>query len=227
MTKGIIYVMTSVVPGLIKIGKTDLNNFESRMYNLERHGYANVAGLRRKFAIEVDDYDEKEKLLDEIFSKSRVPGTELFALDEDLVIKLLSSFDGKQVYPEIETKEEIYNRSKNEYKSKQEVNLIPDGTYTLDRNVRGYGKVSAMMEVEEGVLTVKTGAKCAPLTKDNPPKDVLSANIVDNILQDDQIFTSPSTAAYLVLGNKVNGWIAWKNKDGEPIDIYREKNKFK
>ena len=31
MAKGIIYVMTTVVPGLVKIGKTGLNNFEQRM----------------------------------------------------------------------------------------------------------------------------------------------------------------------------------------------------
>lgn len=60
MAKGIIYVMTTVVPGLITLGKTGTNNFESRMYNLERNGYSNVTGLKRKFAIEVEDYDEKE-----------------------------------------------------------------------------------------------------------------------------------------------------------------------
>lgn len=97
MTKGIIYAMTTVVPGLIKIGKTGCNNFEQRMYSLERNGYFNVVGLQRRFAIEVEDYDEKEALLDEIFSKSRVPGSELFALDIDLVIQLLSSFEGCQV----------------------------------------------------------------------------------------------------------------------------------
>ena len=70
MAKGIIYVMTTVVPGLIKIGKTGIENFESRMYQLERNGYFNVVGLKRKFAIEVEDYDEKEKLLDEIFAKA-------------------------------------------------------------------------------------------------------------------------------------------------------------
>lgn len=100
MNKGIIYVMSTVVPGLIKLGKTSSDNFESRMYILERNGYSNVAGLKRKFAIELEDYDKKEKLLDEIFSKSRVPNTELFALDIDLVIHLLSSFEGKQIYPE-------------------------------------------------------------------------------------------------------------------------------
>lgn len=223
MARGIIYVMTTVVPGLIKIGKTDVNNFNNRMYGLERHGYANVTGLSREFAIELDDYDEKEKLLHEIFYKSRVPNTELFALDVDLVTHLLSSFEGRQVYPELETKEEVYNKSKNEFKSKQDVNLIPDGTYTLNRRIRAYGKVYAEMVVEDGILTVKSGAKCAPLVNENPPKDVLSANVINNELQEDQIFTSPSSAALLVVGNNANGWTHWKNKDGKPIDIYRRK----
>lgn len=59
MSKGIIYVMSTVVPGLIKIGKTGLNNFQARMYILERNGYSNVVGMKREFAIEVEDYDEK------------------------------------------------------------------------------------------------------------------------------------------------------------------------
>lgn len=111
MAKGIIYVMSTVVDGLIKIGKTGSNNFESRMYNLEHDGYRNVVGLRRQFAIEVDDYDEKERLLDNIFSKSQVPNTELFALDIQLVIQLLSSFEGKVVYPPCETKDEIFDEA--------------------------------------------------------------------------------------------------------------------
>lgn len=95
MAKGIINIMTTVVPGLIKIGKTGSDDYESRMYGLKRNGYFNVVGLKRKFAIEVEDYDEKEVLLDEIFSKSRVPNSELFALGADLVIQLLSSLLGK------------------------------------------------------------------------------------------------------------------------------------
>lgn len=225
MKKGIIYVMTSVVPGLIKIGKTDLNNFEKRMYNLERHGYANVAGLKREFAIEVEEYDEKEKLLDEIFSKSRVPNTELFALDIDLVIQLLSSFEGQQIYPELETKEEVFKKSTTGRIEKQEINLIPDGVYTLDRNVKDFGKVKATLEVEEGVLTVKAGAICAPIVRDNPPHAVESALVINNVLQNDEVFNSPSAAAYLVVGKNTNGWTDWRNKDGEFIDIYRKNNK--
>lgn len=37
--KGVIYVMTTVVSGLVKIGKTGTDTFEKRMYNLERNGY--------------------------------------------------------------------------------------------------------------------------------------------------------------------------------------------
>lgn len=62
MAKGIIYLMTTVVSGLIKIGKTGNEQFENRMRFLESNGYANITGLKREFAIEVDGYDEKEKL---------------------------------------------------------------------------------------------------------------------------------------------------------------------
>ena len=66
MTRGIIYVAKTAVPGLVKIGKTGLTNFEARMYQLEHNGYFNVAGLKRVFAIEVDEYDEKESMLETV-----------------------------------------------------------------------------------------------------------------------------------------------------------------
>ena len=105
MSKGIIYCMTTIVPGLVKIGKTGSENFEQRMYSLERNGYVNVVGLKREFAIEVEDYDEKEILIHELFSKSNVPNTELFATDVNLVVQLLSSLEGKQVYHKEVSKE--------------------------------------------------------------------------------------------------------------------------
>lgn len=142
MAKGIIYVMKTVVPGLIKIGKTGTANFEQRMYNLESNGYKNVAGLQRYFAIEVADYDEKESLLDTIFSKSQVPGTELFALDINLVVQLLSSFDGKQIYPEAESKEESFDHATLNI----EKSIIPDGTYTMVRKIKRADMVRSKSE---------------------------------------------------------------------------------
>jgi T5orf172 domain len=99
MTKGIIYVMTTAVSGLIKIGQTGFNNYKERMRNLEGNGYCNVAGLKQYFAIEVADYIDKEKLLHEIFAKHRVGESELFALDFELIKQLLLSFEGKIIFP--------------------------------------------------------------------------------------------------------------------------------
>ena len=98
--KGIIYIMTTAVSGLIKIGQTGTDNFQERMRNLEANGYYNVSGLKRFFAIELEDYAEKETLLHDIFNKHRVGESELFALDQELIRQLLLSFKGKVIYPE-------------------------------------------------------------------------------------------------------------------------------
>ena len=108
MTKGVVYLMTSAVRGLVKIGKTETVNFENRMRNLENNGYFNVAGLKRLFAIEVEDYSEKERMLHEIFEKARLDKSELFAINKDLAMELLSAFEGRVVYPESKEKEEIF-----------------------------------------------------------------------------------------------------------------------
>ncbi|MCD8563418.1 MAG: hypothetical protein LRY44_00110 [Candidatus Pacebacteria bacterium] len=100
MKKGIIYIMTTAVSGLIKIGQSGINNFQERMRFLEANGYYNVVGLKRFFAIELDDYVDKETLLHDIFEKHRVGESELFALDQELVRQLLLSFEGKIIYPE-------------------------------------------------------------------------------------------------------------------------------
>ena len=105
MSRGIIYVTTTSVTGLIKIGKTQTSQFETRMTTLEQNGYWNVNGLKRFFAVEVDDYDEKEKLLHTVFSKSQVANSELFALDKELAKNMLMSFDGKIIYPYSNEKE--------------------------------------------------------------------------------------------------------------------------
>ena len=105
MACGIIYIMTTAVDGLIKIGKTD--NFEKRMGELERNGYHNVVGLKRSFAIKVQNYDQKEQMLHNIFSKSQVGDSELFTLDVDLAKQVLSSLEGDIIYPK-ENKQEVF-----------------------------------------------------------------------------------------------------------------------
>lgn len=41
--------------------------------------------------------------------------------------------------------------------------------------------------------------------------------IKNNILQEDKVFKSPSTAANFVTGRSTNGLIAWKTEDGKKI----------
>ncbi len=101
--------MSTAVSGLVKIGKTGTNNYPERMRFLEANGYYNVAGLKRYFAIELEDYDDKESLLHEMFSKHQVGTSELFALDQDLIRQLLLSFDGRVIYPEITNKEKEFD----------------------------------------------------------------------------------------------------------------------
>ena len=40
---------------------------------------------------------------------------------------------------------------------------------------------------------------------------------IDNILQEDVLFTSPSSAAEFVTGKSCNGWVSWKTKDGKTL----------
>mgnify|MGYP002742497296 FL=1 len=221
MAIGIIYIMSTVVPGLIKIGKTGIDNFERRMYNLERHGYNNVVGLKREFAIELDDYDEKEKLLDDIFSKSRVLNSELFALDLDLVIQLLSSFEGRQVYPVDRTKETTFDEATKARAVKVDWEKVPDGYYYLNETRKGFGVVTATMKVEDGMFTVLKGSICAPTKSEWMPDARKSALIENDTLLEDVSCNSPSTAGWVVLGNANNGWTVWKNESGDSIDIYR------
>jgi len=54
MAKGIIYIMSTAVSGLVKIGKSGTSNYQERMRALEANGCYNVAGLKRFFAIELD-----------------------------------------------------------------------------------------------------------------------------------------------------------------------------
>ena len=109
MDKGIIYIMTTAVSGLIKIGQTGTETYQERMRGLEANGYYNISGLKRFFAIELQDYKEKEDLLHEVFSKQRISDSELFALDYELARQLLLSFEGEVVYPKEVNREKEFD----------------------------------------------------------------------------------------------------------------------
>lgn len=224
MAKGIIYLMNTCVDGLVKIGRTGVDNFEQRMAILESNGYRRISVLTREFAIEVEDYEEKEKLLHELFSKSGVGNSELFSIDINLVKQLMSSFEGKVIYPKDEKKEEIFVQATEEVEVKKGV--LPEGKYFMKTKVKGLSyQAEAVLVVEDGKLFIETGAKLAPITKISNKGWILARNSIKmngHITEERIECKSPSMAAAIVCGHNQNGWHAWKNSKGEEIDVYRQ-----
>ena len=145
--------MTTAVSGLIKIGQTGTKNYPERMRFLEANGYSNVSGLKRYFAMELDEYIDKENLIHEIFSKHRVGDSELFALDYELVKQLLLSFDGDVIYPEnIDKEKEFDNVSEVRTQSglfsfyKKGLKNGDEVTFVQDKNIKA--EVCGEREVE-------------------------------------------------------------------------------
>ena len=216
MAKGILYVTTTTISGLVKIGKTI--NFKERMRQLELDGYRGLL-CKRAYAIEVEDYDEKELLLDEIFSKSRVPNTELFALDLNLVIQLLSSMEGRTIYPEAESKSEVFIEAADGRQSSR----IPDGVYTFTSS-----KYKAKMRKENGKFILLSGSQ---MSNSNPStiskgwiRVLEDADIENGVLLSDIECSSPSMASSLILHHPSNGWEYWKNNEGQLIKVYRQQD---
>lgn len=113
MSKGYVYIMTTAVDGIIKIGRSD--NWTRRCQEqLEANGYKNMNGLKTYFVAKVDNQEEIESIMHDIFRESRVSNFEMFAVDKDRAKRVLSKM-GEQVYPE-----ENNNTNKNIAKTKNE-----------------------------------------------------------------------------------------------------------
>ena len=42
------------------------------------------------------------------------------------------------------------------------------------------------------------------------------------VFQKDQLFSSPSSAAHVLMGRSANGWVEWKTVNGKPLDALRQ-----
>ena len=215
MAKDIIYRMTTIVPGLIKIGKIGSSNFDQRMYTLEHNGYSNVVVLKRNFAIEVEDYDEKEEIIHNIFSKSRVV---------NLVVQLLSSMEGKQVYPIDKPKEVVFD----EATDNRTIDCVPDGIYYFDHRPHNSGKeYKAKLKKKDGILYLCKGSQVNTERNDIVVKswyDLRNSEIIKSgVVVKDIECDSLSMAGALVKGYQANGWEVWKTEDGKRLDIFRRK----
>ena len=225
MSKGIIYCMSTIVSGLVKIGRTGSDTFDQRMYHLEHNGYCNVVGLKREFAIEVEDYEDKELLIHHVFNNNRVGDTELFAIDLELAIQLLSSLDGTQIYPENKTKAEVFEQATNA----RDIECIPDGKYYYVNTPKRQGavkkKYKATLDKKGNVLTLLAGSDIVDrnnITVEKWSKAKKNLKVENDKLMKDVKCESPSMAAALVSGTHLDGWECWKTEDGRKIDFFRK-----
>ena len=94
-TTGIIYILTNeAMPGLIKIGKT--KNIKERLQKLDTTGVP--LPFKLHYAIEVEDYEQKEKFLHRGLSKFRVrTNREFFKFEPEDAMALLQAIGGKEV----------------------------------------------------------------------------------------------------------------------------------
>lgn len=221
MAKGIIYLMSTAVQGLIKIGKTQTGQYETRMRYLESNGYFNVVGLKREFAIEVDDYDAKETLLHEIFERSQVSNSELFSVNIDMVKQLLASFSGRIVYPKCTSAEEEFGKAVNELNT----------TFYISGKSKKNGKeFSGTLIKIDGKYILKKGSVIADVgtrySDSGWAKAEAHMKIDDNrVLQADYEASSPSQAASIVTGRSADGNREWKNARNETLgDVVYGKN---
>lgn len=87
--KGVIYVMTTGLTGVIKLGKAETSNYNQLLSDLEQNGYCGMSTMKKAFAVEVDNYCEVERILYTVLDKSRISDTELFNVEGKSVVDLL------------------------------------------------------------------------------------------------------------------------------------------
>lgn len=219
MSKGVIYLFSSSVKELCKIGRTD--NLKERKRNIEANGYHNVSGLKLIYAVESEDMVSDENFIKELLKRLRIGDSELYQVNKDSAIMLLSKI-GKVVFPESQI---LADEIKNEAQENVSSEVLPSGVYLCNIKVDNK-EYNATLEIINGSLIMKKESNI------NERFDKLNDSykrmrelmvVKDGILQDDFEVSSVSAAASLVAGHLKNGWDIWKDHNGYKINKYRNK----
>ncbi len=108
------------------------------------------------------------------------------------------------------------------------VSAVPDGIYHMSRKLKRWGGKIAegKMQVSGDKFIVLPGSKICPNEGprlfDSMRIRRQSANVVDDVLQDPEVFWSPSMAAAFIIGGHANGWNTWRTDNDEFIDVFRQ-----
>lgn len=95
---------------------------------------------------------------------------------------------------------------------------LEDLNLHLERTINGFGKVEADgIRTSEGFVVLQ-GSHIATKDDDTIPTALKElrkrVSVVDGILQEDVLFSSPSYAAMFVIGKSANGLTSWKDVNG-------------
>lgn len=98
---------------------------------------------------------------------------------------------------------------------------IEDLSLHLERTIKGVGKVEADgIRTSEGFVVLQ-GSHIAVEDDDTIPAVLKEkrrkVNVIDGVLQEDVLFSSPSYAAMFVIGKSANGLTSWKDDDGHSL----------
>ena len=91
----------------------------------------------------------------------------------------------------------------------------------LERTIKGVGKVEADgVRTSEGFVVLR-GSHIAVEDDDTIPavlkEQRKKVSVVDGVLQEDVLFSSPSYAAMFVIGKSANGLTSWKDENGRSL----------
>lgn len=110
---------------------------------------------------------------------------------------------------------------------------LPDGIYTFSRKIKRLdnrtlkGKMRYEKQNHKFILlkgsdvTTESGKGLAP----NVDRARNRASLENEKLLEDVVLDSPSACASFITGAACNGWMYWKDTDGNCIDNYRHQNK--
>lgn len=98
---------------------------------------------------------------------------------------------------------------------------IGDLSLHLERTIKGVGRVEADgIRTSEGFVVLQ-GSHISVEDDDTIPAALKDkrrkVNVIDGVLQEDVLFSSPSYAAMFVIGKSANGLTSWKDDDGHSL----------
>lgn len=145
-----------------------------------------------------------------VMKESQIAVMEEFVDD----VKILISALGYKVLEPL-NKPVVYSNEEINTEETEELNLH------LERTIKGIGKVEAEgIRTSEGFVVLH-GSFIATVDDDTIPVVIKEkrrkASVIDGILQEDILLSSPSYAAMFVIGKSANGLTSWKDETGRSL----------